>query len=250
MLVTGLTHHHRIDSAVYWGIFAFSGTFVTYNFHRLVRHKSFEHAQISTERGRWLGRHRTVMIVCSGIFAVAATILFFWLPVQLSSLWVLAAAGMIVMGYALPMPLLGKSLRDISGLKSLWITIVWVLLLYFPLMQYQQPIDYTDLTVIGIFTFVQIIPFDIRDLSYDAPSMKTLPQLIGVRGAQIASTLLIALLIPAILYAHPFHVLLLVAVICSIFGLWWKQTPQRILILEFLWDGALILLGLYYYCLG
>lgn len=247
MLVTGLTHHHAIDSCWYWGLFAFSGTFVTYNFHRLVRHKAFETARISTERGRWLHRHRTVMIVCSGIFAVVAIILFFWLPIQLSSLWILAAAGIIVTGYALPIPFLGKSLRDISGLKSLWITLVWFLLLYFPLIQYHQPVDYADLAVIGIFTFVQIIPFDIRDLSYDAPSMKTLPQLIGIRGAQIAGTLLIALLIPAILYTHPFHVLLLIAVICAISGLWWKQTPQRILALEFIWDGALIVLGLYYY---
>src|SRR3989344_2421700 len=212
MLVTGLTHYHGIDSSFYWGFFAFSGTFVTYNFHRLVRHKSFETAQIST-------------------------------------LWVLATAGVIVAGYALPVPFLGKSFRDISGLKGLWITIVWVLLLYFPLWQYDYEIHYADLAIIGLFTFVQFIPFDIRDLSYDSASMKTLPQLVGIRGARIIGTLLIILLIYIVLLLHPFHYLLAVVVLFALIGLWWKQTPQRLPLLEFIWDGTLIVLGLYYYAI-
>lgn len=247
MLVTGLTHHHRIDSCFYWGLFAFLGTFVTYNFHRLVRHKSFENAQILTDRGRWLNQHRTFIIACVGVFSILAAIVFFQFPIQLSSLWVLVVAGIIVMGYALRIPLIGKSLRDISGLKGLWITAVWVLLLYFPLMQYNSHINHEDLVIVGIFTFVQIIPFDIRDLVYDSPSMKTLPQLLGVRGAQLASTVLIVLLTTTLLCTHPFHFLLVITVIGALFGLWWKQTPQRILILEFIWDGTLIILGLYYY---
>ncbi|ASS50440.1 MAG: hypothetical protein A3D31_12800 [Candidatus Fluviicola riflensis] len=250
MLVTGLTHYHGIDSSFYWGFFAFSGTFVTYNFHRLVRHKSFETAQISTDRGRWLRLHRTFIIVCSAIFAIAATILFFRFPIQFSSLWVLATAGVIVAGYALPVPFLGKSFRDISGLKGLWITIVWVLLLYFPLWQYDYEIHYADLAIIGLFTFVQIIPFDIRDLSYDSASMKTLPQLVGIRGARIIGTLLIILLIYIVLLLHPFHYLLAVVVLFALIGLWWKQTPQRLPLLEFIWDGTLIVLGLYYYAIS
>ncbi|MES2556701.1 MAG: hypothetical protein V4604_11155 [Bacteroidota bacterium] len=250
MLVTGLTHHHGIHSAFYWGFFAFSGTFVTYNFHRLVRHKSFETAQIITDRGRWLDQHRTLIFVCTAIFAITAIALFFTFPIRLSSLWVLAVAGTIVMGYALPIPLLGKSLRDISGLKGLWITLVWVLLLYFPLLQYDYAIDYADLAVIGMFTFVQIIPFDIRDLSYDATSMKTLPQLIGVRGAQIVGTLLTVSLVYIVLLLHPFHYLLPVIALLTLIGLWWKQTPQRLHLLEFIWDGTLIVLGLYYYLIS
>ncbi len=247
MLVTGLAHHHDIESCFYWGFFAFSGTFVTYNFHRLVRHRSFRVAKITTDRERWLNQHRLFIIICTAIFTLAALILFFQLPIQLSSLWILGLAGIIVMGYALPIPVVGKSLRDISGLKSLWITIVWVLLLYFPLLQYNRTIDHTDLAIIGLFTFVQIIPFDIRDLSYDPVSMKTLPQLIGIRGSRLTGTILIALLIPTILNIHPFHFLLIITALFALFGLWWKQTPERLLLLEFIWDGTLIVLGLYYY---
>lgn len=249
MLVTGLTHHHHVESCFYWGLFAFSGTFVTYNFHRLVRHKSFEHAQISTDRGRWLNQHRTFIIVCVGIFSLIASLLYFPFPIKTTSLWVLVIAGIIVLGYALPIPFIGKSLRDISGLKNGWITAVWVLLIYFILLESTYDIHYADLIYIGLFTFAQIIPFDIRDLSYDSPSMKTLPQLVGVRGAQIIGTILISFIIYSIFRSHAFHFLLILTAICALFGLWCKQTPQRILILEFIWDGTLIVLGLYYYCL-
>ncbi|MBI3237946.1 MAG: hypothetical protein HYZ43_03730 [Flavobacteriia bacterium] len=247
MLVTGLAHHHYVESSFYWGVFAFSGTFVTYNFHRLVRNRSFQSAQISTDRGRWLNQFRTFIIVFVGIFAILAATLFLQFPIRLSTLWVLAASGMIVLGYALPIPFIGKSLREISGLKSSWITAVWILLLYFPLLQYSNPIHYADLIYIGLFTFVQIIPFDIRDLSYDSPSMKTIPQLIGIRGAQIIGTILIGFITYSIFRSHTFHFLLVLTAICALFGLWWKQTPGRILMLEFIWDGTLIVLGLYYY---
>jgi len=246
-LVTGVCHYHHIYSSFYWGLFAFSGTFVTYNFHRLVRNKNFENAQISTDRSRWLNQHRTFIILIVGLFLLVATSLFFLFSINYSTLWVLIIAGIIVMGYALPVPLLGKSLREISGLKNGLITAVWVLLLYFPLLQYRIDIVYTDLVVIGFFIFVQIIPFDIRDLAYDSTSMKTLPQTIGIFASQIVGTVIIVSLIALLFYLHSIHFLLFIIFFSALFGLWWKQTPQRLLMLEFIWDGTLIVLGLYYY---
>lgn len=249
-LVTGLTNHHHVDSCWYWGLFSFSGTFVTYNFHRLVRHTSFKNAQISTERGRWLNQHRIFIIGCIGIITVIVSLIYFPFPIRTTSLWVILIAGIIVLGYALPIPFIEKSLRDIRGLKNVWITAVWVLLIYFILLESTHDIHHPDLIYIGLFTFVQIIPFDIRDLSYDSPTMKTLPQLVGIRGAQIIGTMLISFIIYSILRSHTFNLLLILTAICALLGLWWKQTPQRILMLEFVWDGTLIVLGLYYYYLA
>jgi len=247
MLVTGLAHHHYVESCFYWGLFAFSGTFVTYNFHRLVRNRSFQSAQISTDRGRWLTKNRRFIIICVGIFTVVTAILYFPFPLKPTSFWLIFIAGAIVLGYAIRIPVIGISLREISGLKNIWITAVWVLLFYFVLLESAPAIHYADLIYIGLFTFVQIIPFDIRDLSYDSPSMKTLPQLIGIRGAQIIGTSLIGYIVYSIFQSHAFHFLLALTAICALLGLWWKQTPHRILMLEFIWDGTLIVLGLYYY---
>ncbi|MDH4472009.1 MAG: hypothetical protein QE487_05335 [Fluviicola sp.] len=250
MLVTGVTHYHDIHSSFYWGLFAFSGTFVTYNFHRLVRNKTFENAQISTERTRWLDEHRTFIVIAVGVLGILATSLFFLFPIKYSTLWVLLIAGFIVLGYALRIPLIGKSLREISALKNSWITSVWILMLYFPLLQYNIDIRYADLVIIGLFTFIQIIPFDIRDLSYDSPGMKTVPQLFGTRGSRIIATVVIILLFAALVYLHSVHYMQFVILLFALWGLWWKQTPERLLLLELIWDGTLILIGLYYYFLG
>jgi len=248
-IVTGVAHYYRIEMHWLYGSFAFFGTFTTYNFHRLIRHKSFQQAAITTPRSRWLEHHQTTIIVCS-IFSTLVSIgLLVFLPMLPTSLLLLTGTGFIVLFYPIRVPIVGKSLREFSGLKNAWIVIVWVVLVLLPIVNENQPFQWGDVSIVALLVYSQIIPFDIRDLKYDLPHMRTIPQLIGVMPARLLGTVLMLILVLLLIAQHNFHWIGLLIPFTSMIGLWWKQQPSNIHYLEFLWEGAIILLGIYFYIL-
>ena len=249
ILVTGVAHYYHIEQHWLYGTFALLGTFTTYNFHRLVRNKTFQQAAITTPRSRWLDTHKSVIIaacICSTITAIS---LFFFLPLPFNSLFLLAGTGFIVLFYAIRIPFIEKSLREFSGLKNAWIVVVWAVLVAFPVINEQHSIHWIDLATIALLVYIQIIPFDIRDLKYDLPQMRTIPQLVGITAARLFGTLLICIFLLFLLFQHGFHWLALLVALTSFAGLWWKQRPSNLHYLEILWEGAIILLGIYFYVL-
>jgi hypothetical protein len=249
VLIIGFAHYYCITDCYLYGIFAFLGTFATYNFHRLVRNKAFLQADVTTARGLWLHRNRTVIILLCAGSTVTAAILFFFLPIVPESLFLLAGTGFIVAFYAVPIPLLNKSLRQLSGMKNAWIVVVWGVLLIIPLVNREKTIDWIDVIHVMVLAFVQIIPFDIRDVPYDSPEMKTFPQIFGIRNARMLATVLLLGLTVSLVAHHGFHWLVFLPVLLSVAGLWWKQTPKNLALLELIWDAALPALGVFYYLL-
>jgi hypothetical protein len=253
VLIVGFAHYYCITDCYLYGLFAFLGTFATYNFHRLVRNKSFQRAEITTARGSWLGRNRILLVVCCAVSAVTAAIIFFFLPIVSTSLFLLAGCAVVVGFYAVPIPVLNRSLRQVSGLKSAWIVLVWGVLLIIPLVNREKTIDWIDVMHISLFAFAQIIPFDIRDLPYDPPGMRTFPQLFGIRNTRLLGTVLVLGILAGMIQHHGFHWLVLLPAGLSLAGLWWKQRPENLSVLELIWDGALLVLGVFYYsleCIG
>lgn len=248
-LVLGFAHYYCIDDCYLYGLFAFLGTFTTYNFHRMVRNRAFEQASIATDRSRWIARNRTWLILASALSAVAAGILFFFLPIVFTSLLLLAGTGLVVLFYAMPVPLLNKSLREISGMKSGLIVLVWVVLVVIPPINREKHLIWIDLLHIAALVYIQIIPFDLRDMQYDAPDMRTLPQRLGIRGTRWFGTALTLLLGASLIYHHGFHWLIPITLLVSLAGLWWKQTEHNLRALELIWEGALIALGVFYHSL-
>ncbi len=93
--------------------------------------------------------------------------------------------------YVLPIKKTSKlkqSLRTISGIKILVIAFCWAgVTVLIPIVHMKIGVSWE---VLGVFTqrllFVLVItiPFDVRDLSHDDTSLKTIPQLLGVSNAK------------------------------------------------------------------
>lgn len=248
-LVLGLAHYYCITDCYLYATFAFLGTFSTYNFHRLVRNRAFQRASIATERSTWLDRNRTIIILLSAAAAVTAILIFFFLPIVPLSLVMLGGTGVIVFFYAIPFPGTNRALRSFPGLKNLWIVLVWTVLVLVPLVNREKAIDWIDVAHIVLLTYIQIIPFDIRDTGYDPKHMRTLPQLLGSTNARLFATLLLSILLTSLSLHHGFHWGVVAIGICSLAGTWWQQRQENLAALELLWDGTLLVQGIFYFVL-
>lgn len=102
--------------------------------------------------------------------------------------------GLFILGgitalYALPVLPRHKNFRSFSGLKILIVATVWAgATVILPALSQLDIISWiVKIEALQRFLFVLIllVPFEIRDLKYDNPELKTLPQRVGVKGAKI-----------------------------------------------------------------
>lgn len=254
VLVLGVARHYGITDCWLFATFAFLGTFATYNFHRLVRNIQFEKLRLVTERSLWQNKFRRLLLWMSLIAALSACVIFCCLPVKPLSVILLGISGVIIFFYAIPVPGFGM-LRAVPFLKNLLILSVWIVLICIPLINREKPVNVVEITAIACFTLAQIIPFDIRDLPYDASRLMTIPQIFGKRAAQILASVLAVTACGLLAYASwrsgtrlfPASLLLAVPLSTSLLGVWKTLTPGSATLLEIIWDGSLLLLGMYFY---
>jgi hypothetical protein len=87
------------------------------------------------------------------------------------------------------------NLRRISGFKVYVISFVWACVtVVLPIIDSGYNIDWdVVLTVIQIFIYVLVVmlPFEIRDMSYDNLRLSTIPQQIGVKKTKMIGVLLL-----------------------------------------------------------
>ena len=176
--------------------FTFFATVFLYNFQRAVKF-SAEKKRVAG-RNHWMFRNRRAIwlwVVVSGI----CTFFLLWkLPAR--DWVVLAIAGLISVAYVTPvLSWQGKrlDLREIPGLKLPLIAISWVITgVIFPWGHHQGNMWLCAdvVTVIAaeklLFIAAITIPFDIRDLPFDRPHMRTIPQLLGARKATVVAIVL------------------------------------------------------------
>ncbi len=86
--------------------------------------------------------------------------------------------------YALPVLPHAKNLRSLSGLKIFVVALVWSgATVILPVLAVKHTLSW-DVCIESlqrfVFVLVLLVPFEIRDLKYDKPELKTLPQRYGV----------------------------------------------------------------------
>tara|TARA_R110000868_G_scaffold86347_8_gene242240 strand:+ start:45257 stop:46081 length:825 start_codon:yes stop_codon:yes gene_type:complete len=91
--------------------------------------------------------------------------------------------------YAIPVLPNMKNLRNFGGLKIFIVSFVWAgTTVMLPALATFTPISW-DIIIEFIQRFllvlILLVPFEIRDLAYDAPELRTLPQRIGVSNTRI-----------------------------------------------------------------
>ncbi|SHI88430.1 hypothetical protein SAMN04487911_10736 [Arenibacter nanhaiticus] len=110
--------------------------------------------------------------------------------------------GLMVLGfatalYAIPMWPKSKNLRSLGGLKIFIVAMVWAgTTVFLPMIPGKDFLSW-DVAIEGgqrfIFVLALMLPFEIRDLKYDAPELKTLPQRFGIPKVKRLGTLLMSI---------------------------------------------------------
>ncbi len=135
--------------------------------------------------------------------------------------------------YALPVLPGAKNLRSLGALKIFLVAAVWsgatVLL---PVVSAKTPWSWdVGLETVQRFVLVLalLVPFEIRDLSYDSPALQTLPQRFGVTWMKSFGLILVALflLLPFFKDTVAIHNLGINALIAAFFGFLVWRTKEK-----------------------
>lgn len=110
--------------------------------------------------------------------------------------WYMTGAfGGLTVLYAIPI-YRGRNLRSLKGLKVLIIAAVWMgMAVLVPLQYHNLGFSgrvFSQCAEIYLLVVVLMIPFEIRDLKYDAPELATFPQILGVLNTKWLGTFLLA----------------------------------------------------------
>ena len=188
ILTAGFCDLMGIKEKWYYGIFALLSTLVVYNGQRIFKSTSaFQTPWLS-----WVNREKKRIIIfisLSGI--IAGAVLFSFLNIGVYPIGLLALVGILCLFYVVKIR--GKNLRDLPGIKIHIIAFTWTaILICFPLINNQI---WDDLLLYAAAHYCYIlavtIPFDIRDLKFDSPNQKTIPQVFGVIGSKVLAIALL-----------------------------------------------------------
>lgn len=168
-------------------LFVLFSTIIAYNFIRFSRISN-----IVNWFTDWLKANKTALYTLTIISVLSASFLAFSFQIK-AFLWLLPF-GIFTLFYGLPFPFKNIPLRNFAGIKLFLIAISFAgITVLFPLVQNDMNIDLDVwITFMQRFLFIVLItiPFDIRDLKIDNKSLKTLPQMVGVKKAKIIGVLL------------------------------------------------------------
>ncbi len=178
-LITVIEFSLAISKNLYF--FIFFGTISAYNFVKYAKIPGLHHRSLTNS----LKSIQIFSFLCFGMTV------YFLFTVPLRVVWAAAGFGALTFFYAVPL-LKHKNLRTIAGIKIVIVGLVWAgITVILPLVAANAGVCEDSLiTFIQrlLLVIVLTIPFEIRDVPYDAPLLKTLPQLIGIRNVKIAGT--------------------------------------------------------------
>ncbi len=199
--------------------------------------------------------HRSIQIFSFIVFG--CTVYFF---VQLASkLWLLLIVLVLLSGlYALPFWPSSKNLRSLGILKIVLVGLVWTgLTTALPLLDVEVPLDFGALLLLFrrfLLVLILILPFEIRDMHFDPPELKTLPQRYGIASTKATGYILILFYVALVFIGDTMQwpeVIIQVTVICCMFlALYKSKANQHRYYAAFWVEGIPILMALLYYFLG
>ncbi|MFN0729844.1 UbiA prenyltransferase family protein [Polaribacter gochangensis] len=159
--------------------FIFFATITGYNFVKYFGIAKFHH--------RSLTKDLKVIQVFSLLCFLLLCFFAYQLPVETLVLFI--PFGFLTVLYAVPfLSGLQKNLRTISYLKIIIVALVWAgTTVLLPLLNADKVLDEKVILYIiqrFLIVAVLILPFDIRDIQYDAISLQTIPKKIGIKNTK------------------------------------------------------------------
>ena len=245
-LSAGIAHILGLNNYLEYGLFGFSATLCVYNSQRLFK----LNANAESPLPAWINKHRALAVVLSIASGAFSAFLFFRLlnGFTLPIFVLMGVAALLSIFYVVKIG--QKNIRDISYLKTHSIALTWTLVVaIFPAVNeniFQVEFFAVFVPSQYIYFIAVAVPFDIRDLKYDSPAQRTIPQIVGIRQAKIVTILLLTIVILGMTYylcAVSVMVAIFVQIILIIF-ITQKRTDNYFSIFI---DGSISLLGLAYF---
>lgn len=159
-------------------VFVFCSTIATYNFIKYgVEARKYFFVSNRYHRGIQYFSFANLLLA---FFYLGNLTLTSWLTLLLTALFIGA--------YAFPVNPRLKNLRNYGILKIFLVALVWTLItMLLPAVQYQSGMGwdrYIDFTQRFLLILALMVPFEIRDLKYDLPELRTVPQRIGIKATK------------------------------------------------------------------
>jgi len=192
-------------------ILIFTATLSNYIFHRAFPVYYYKYKTHINNIFQWTISHLKFLTIvfCLSILMLGITLLTMQWTTQVS----LIALAFITLLYSIPFIKTGtqqKRLRDIGYLKIGLIALTWALVCgNLPLLQAQESYKFAQHATVFFEKFLFIIaitiPFDIRDMDYDASiNVKTLPIRLGIGKALIVAICCLLLSFIIVMYSAPY----------------------------------------------
>jgi len=177
VMVTGLTLNISVDVHLSW--FLFFGTITCYNFIKY----GVEAEKYIVVANRY---HKNIQFASFIAFVFALYHAYF----LKTEVWLCILGLLVLTGlYAIPVLPHSKKLRSWGGLKIFVVALVWAGATVILPVLYVQGVSFWDVAITTmqrfLFVLILLVPFEIRDLVYDSPELKTLPQRYGVARTKI-----------------------------------------------------------------
>lgn len=223
-----------------------------YNGQRLFKAKSLE----QTPWLAWVDVNKKGLLILSVCCVICAGVVFFRLPkIQPITYAILGVSGFISTFYVLKIR--GVNMRQIPHLKIHLISLSWVaVIILLPGINgvyYSNTKEWLIWASVAHYMYVLAvtIPFDIRDLKYDIPEQRTIPQVIGVVPSKLLSLLLlVGFTIIMLVVVDPYLLLnpmFLLSVFIQIVLVMFMNEKRSDIYCAGLIDGAIALLGVSYF---
>lgn len=220
---------------------------VAYNGQRLLKAKEKK----KTPWLDWVRTHSKMLFILT-VFSALAACIFLIQIIQLKydALLLLIFASASSIFYVIRIG--SKNAREVPYLKIHLIAFTWVfVLILFPLLNENREANVGWMFATHYFYIVAVaIPFDIRDLKYDDPSHKTIPQVLGVFFAKINGIMLLILFSGIMMWQEPALIsnwIFYLAVGIQILLVAFMNEKRSDFYCAGLIDGAIALLGISYF---
>lgn len=174
--------------------FVFFATVLGYNFVKYYGFLSYH-----STNPNWRVRLISLLSLVSSGMA-----LFFLQRLDLKSILTVALLALLTFFYAMPVSVAGNRRIELSNLRGLFGFKIYIIAIVWTSTTCLLPILESDFTVLHqtyalllnrfLWVLVLMIPFEIRDLKYDALSLGTLPQRIGIQGAKYLGYVLLGII--------------------------------------------------------
>lgn len=169
------------NDALAW--FGFFGTVVGYNF---VKYDALARTRSKREKNSALNRKLTGLITISTVAFAGA--LFCFLKLQLRTQLISGVCVLITALYTLPFFPNRRNARSWSGLKIYIVALCWVgVTVALPVLESGIALERAVYLIAAkrfILVVVELFIFEIIDLAWDDPHLRTVPQQIGIRNTK------------------------------------------------------------------